>query len=772
MADPLIPAAKPITPVDAIGHVAPNVQDTVHFNTLVIRPEYRISLRLGDFEELFDDGPTKDKGRAARLQVLGLFYFPLKHKKWKTAFKVTWQHYKKDILKVAKDNDADQDIQNRLQNWIVQDGQLPPPAADPKNPKPENFAKIRFPGGYTFFNAIDGDGIDLNKDTKYPFDFGSGIDEIEALYRRDNPILHKIPLVALVEKKDPESGEWKPAPKAAVYFQLVAPYDLPAFQDGTAANDQINRPPLRESSIGGSFVGDAAQQANAGLGPQKYAEAKDPGIPTGAEGIAAAPVIDDNPQAYNCPKDHGGKNGEGKLEDGTDVADVIFATGSTKGFNTKGSRTKHPLYPVAERATPSDDKHKHAVKAMTNEDGEAGVIFTPCSCGGDRYRIRAYVGPDTLKGPGSDGSGINAVSVDTGTFVIWRHLRISRYVRHDVGIPANELLDPVYAAHTATEQNEYLRSCNVVNSAVPPVNQGLAQMDCAAAVKPSASKVGQLNGEFDRVVSQFAKAFCEVEMPPDTPHVLTADEWKEARKQAVTDMKKGMKKLGLKLDLDRLFHMNTAAITWSNCVTHLPMRTPDEYNQSLPFYATSKKRMAANGGHAKNTPAWIGKLFGDYGAKGFLRTITHNGYLPGLTVIQGAFGCSWQMTYNTAGTDTLIAGYSGVATEYRGAFVWCGSAAYPRIILVPPNKEPGWTDAWQSYDYTSNCCHELGHCLSRVHAAGNNPGGTPGGGHDATKHDPLADSICVMAYKACEGQYCAKCLFAIRGWSLTNLADV
>lgn len=770
MADPLKAPEKPATPPEAIGHVAPSFEAPKHFNTLVIRPEYRISLRLGDFEELFNEGPTKNLGRAARLQVLGLFYFPLNHKKRKAAFKVGWEHYKTEILKQPKNADADQDIQTRLQEWIVQGGQLPPPAEDPTKPKPENFAKIRFPGAYTFLNG--GGGVDLNNDPKYPFIMGSGIDEMEALYRRDNPVLHKIPLVALVEKKDPESGEWKPAPHAMVYFQLVPPYELPPFQDGTAANDQFNRPPLRNSSIGGSFPGDPAQQANAGAGSQKYAEAKDPGIPTGAAGIAAKPHINDNPQAYNCPKDHGGKNGIGKLDDGTDVDDVIFATKSTKGFNTKGARTKHPPYPVAEKVTPSGDKHKHAVKAKANDEGEAGVIFTPSSCGGDLYRIRAYVGPDTLKGPGSDGTGAAAVCVNTGTFVIWRHLRISQYVRHDAGGPANELLDPVYGAHSVAEQNTYLTGCYVVDTAAPPVNQGLAPMDCASTAKPVAANVGQLNGQFDRVVSQFAKAFCEVEGPPETPHTLTDDEWTKARAQALADMEKGMKKLNLKLDLRKLFHFDTAAITRSNAVTHLPMREPTEYSNL--FSVTSKKRMAP-AGFARNTPAWIEQLFWDYGVKGFLRAITRNGYLPGLTVIQGAFGCAWQILVDGAG-NTLISGYSGMAMEYRGAFVWCGSVAYPRIILVPPNKEAGWTDAWQSYDYTSNCCHEMGHCLSRVHAPGNNPGGTPGGvpaGFSGPNlHDPLADSICVMAYKACEGQFCAKCLFAFRGWSLKNLTDV
>jgi len=75
----------PTTPAD-IGHVAPAFQDTQRFNTLIIRTEYRISIQLGDIEDLFPDAPNTAAGRMARMQVLGLFYYPLKHAQALTAF--------------------------------------------------------------------------------------------------------------------------------------------------------------------------------------------------------------------------------------------------------------------------------------------------------------------------------------------------------------------------------------------------------------------------------------------------------------------------------------------------------------------------------------------------------------------------------------------------------------------------------------------------------------------------------------------------------------
>src|SRR5205823_2524848 len=102
----------------------------------------------------------------------------------------------------------------------------------------------------------------------------------------------------------------------------------------------------------------------------------------------------------------------------------------------------HSPYNVPVNAA-AGGKHLHAVKAKTNDAGEAGVIFTPSRCGGDRYRIRAYLGPDTFKGPGSDGTGMSAVSVETGTLVLWRNMRISRYVQQPVNNPSAALLADV-----------------------------------------------------------------------------------------------------------------------------------------------------------------------------------------------------------------------------------------------------------------------------------------------------------------------------------------
>src|SRR5258705_423436 len=109
---------------DYIGHVAPDFGSRKHFNTLVVRPQYRISLRLGAIEELFPNPPNTVAGRMERLQVLGMFYFPLGHARARQAFnglpaaippvRGIWDYFKTRILNAAADAAADTEIQRLL----------------------------------------------------------------------------------------------------------------------------------------------------------------------------------------------------------------------------------------------------------------------------------------------------------------------------------------------------------------------------------------------------------------------------------------------------------------------------------------------------------------------------------------------------------------------------------------------------------------------------------------------------------------------------------
>lgn len=726
---PLPPSERlPTKPTD-IGQVAPDFDDRKLFNTFVIRPQYRISLRLGAIEDLFPNAPDTDLGRMERMQVLGLFYFPLNHSAAPAAFPVAWDHFKTKILNNANDSQADGSINSQLQNRVVDGGALPPPAAEGADPAENNFAKLRFPGGYTFVNSdpAAAGAINLNFDAGYPLDFGSNLATIEGLYYNDNPVLGSIPLVAKVEKRADDQGQWKPAEGVHVYFQLLTPYDLPAFDPNRGCNQQLNRPPLRESTVGPPAV------AN-GVGPKKLNDSEESRIPPDPN----------DPQSGNCPSDRGGKRG-------SVVAGHTFEVTSRKGFNEAQDNRDlpHKPYPVAKAVAAEGASHAHAVKTLTNEDGEAGVIFMPSRAGGDRYRLRAYVGPKTLT---SDGTGMGGVRVDTGTLVVWRNIRISRYARQAAGNPEpSQLLAQASAApYNVADANNYLRRAGVVNAA--GANLGLPTADF--------SGTGNASNVFDGVIKQFARACCEVEIDraAQLPEALSQADWQAARQQALADANAAMPGMGINYDLTNLLCMEAGSpVNVNNAVCNLPMRTPEAYNARLPAGSPQRMTIPAGGGASQADINNVDSLFWNVFVPGFLRALSGNGALPGITVLQGAFGSTWQIL------PGLLDGNSGIAIEYRGAFVWMGNNAYPTAIVVP---QPGFR---LTYNFSCNTAHELGHTIYRRHAPGNDPGRGAGGGNSAAVHDPLADCICVMSYKTCEGQFCAKCLFAFRGWDISGM---
>ena len=121
---PPVPEKKKLeTPDEDIGHVAPCGDDNDFFNTLVVRPEYRISITLGDIENLFAQEPDTDLGRMARFQVLGLYPFPLGHKVSTTAnlypkgWHHTLKHVKTKVFGLA-DNAPDTDVDEQVAQWL------------------------------------------------------------------------------------------------------------------------------------------------------------------------------------------------------------------------------------------------------------------------------------------------------------------------------------------------------------------------------------------------------------------------------------------------------------------------------------------------------------------------------------------------------------------------------------------------------------------------------------------------------------------------------
>jgi hypothetical protein len=735
------------------AHLAPDFDQRVHFNTMRVKPEYRIALKLGNIEDLFANEADKLEGQMERLQVLGLFYFPLGHKKAKDRFPAAWTWFKEKLLGTKDDAVANKAVQDALKSRIVSGAKppgwndapsgLPADAKDPMNPAPENFAKIRFPGCYTVQHGAGAGAV--NRDDAYPAKFSDHRQfQHEWTFYKDNKALGKIPLVAFVEKRLSEDDPWQPAKDVSVHFQLLPTYpsDKPAYDSGAKSSEQFAAPPvgaLRAVPFSDPMPfpdptpvpADYPLSSEAG-GPKKMIDAEVAHNPTGDASITGAdrfkPENADkvDPQGTNADKSRGGKRGNGSLADCSDVAGVVFSTTETEGFNKEGKRKLgHKPYPVAEAAKPDGHKHVHAVRAKTNEDGEAGVIFTPSTCGGDRYRIRAYVGPPTSV---SHGAEVGATEVTTGTFVVWRNMRVSRIVKQDVSATPHKKLEADFtpAPHNLTADT-YLGNAGA-HDGVSFRGMGTVRLD-----DPDGG-----NGIFSSVPLHFARGFLELEYD-QAPETLGADEFKKAREQALADAKSGQAGRGLGyLDLDVLY-FSDVDFPPNDAVAAVVMRSPQSYNALVSPAKQLTLPLSADDRRA------VKLLTEDYGLNGFFRVLTKDGALPGITLIYSPMGFTWQLLL---GLD-----YSGRVQDYRGSFLWYGDQVYTDNLWLNGNGFP--------YDCSCNTCHELGHAMFQPHGVAGDAG-VP----NAARHDPETDSMCVMSYGKSDGNYCGLTLLAFRGWNV------
>jgi len=218
-------------------------------------------------------------------------------------------------------------------------------------------------------------------------------------------------------------------------FQLADPYALPAFRPADPVNAQFNRPALRNTSLG------PPPPPRGTAGPDHFATPEE--SPTGG--------VLQKPRTRNAAI--------ARMTAAENRAAVVLTTAATwraiffppLQFPVSTPRTRRrPLarsipspapcsFPWPKRV--NDPDRKHCVKAQTNNLGESGVIFLPFARGRRPVPVPRFFGPPTVNGDGSDGKGASALFVDTGTLVIWRSMRISRFVRQ----PANAV-DPTLLA--------------------------------------------------------------------------------------------------------------------------------------------------------------------------------------------------------------------------------------------------------------------------------------------------------------------------------------
>jgi hypothetical protein len=671
----------PTTPGD-IGHVAPDFSNRRHFNTLVIRPELRISLRLGRFNDLCPDAVSTPRGRQQRLQLLGYLYEPFNSPNLASALNTVFQWYTGELGRTEADLEAE------LESGIVENGRLPAPG---------EFAKVFFPGGFCI-NANN-----LNEALGSPTGHPAGTRHVkfrtEQAVWDNNELLGCIPLIATVERRSQDDLQWRPVEGAVVHLQLLPPDDLP---------DDQKPPPMRSTNL-------TPAPPSPPSNPDTYVTTRIANPP----GVTA---VANDPQVDNCHRNFGGKRGFGNVSDGSDVAHAgrerIFKISAQPGFHTAHPTRplEHAEYNVPQQVTPAGTQHAHSVKATTNAEGEAGFIFTPSRIGGDRYKLRAYVGPPTLP---SDGTDIRAVSVDTGTFVVWRRIRFAKYLVWDYPSGYTQPSGPPPPTDTSTWTRRQELDFRVRN-------------------------MGSIN--LNNVAFEFQKAYCHVTVETTAARTLiTSAQWTAARNHAVANFA-----------TVATFIANVANLPTNIDLNAMFPATPFTDNPSI-FRVADRATYNANKGSAFPTmsAAVYNNSVGNL-VRGFLNAFMHfftRDALP-FVVIQSPFGDS--ITFNGVdptgggGAFTRYITTSGEATCCRGCYLWWGSAFYNVFAY------PGGVD--------HNTVHEAGHCHFGAHQfTGRDSSGAPAGAAamlpDHDQHD-----FCVMGYLQCQGDFCGRCLLKLRGW--------
>jgi hypothetical protein len=497
------------------------------------------------------------------------------------------------------------------------------------------------------------------------------------------------------------------------------------------------------------------------------------------------PTDPNDPQAGNAPAKFGGKrdisvSGEGDKNNG-----VFEIKKERDGFHKTHRGDPYinytPLTP-AEAVTPIEETgedgktvkvHDHAVKAVTNENGHAGVIFRPSRCGGDRYKIRAYVAPPTLSFDGTDPNG----PVDTtGTLVVWRNLRIYRYAQWPRPASANACSDPVkrifVRAHTfdnalPADLTAFWNNRGYA-SGIPPValsddkNEEAIHNRTDFLNRGNYSQVYRpFNHRFTGLVYEYGRAYCEciierhAKQPDRDPRPIPQDEFRAAMaaaRQACQDSKKVGKAIDWELlmldDPSPFMFCMTSAMHYNGIIsgTNSDPRTGAAYavgGGAFPVAATDTL--------VQDDVQPIRSAVGNNGAYALMSHIAGDGILPGLTIVQSCDGATWDHFHPATGANEAAICTSGIAGPDRAMFLH-----YARRVYL--GNFP--------YSATANAMHEFGHVLQRTHQRQ-----IPGNG-DINFHEtqsvpgvkPSGTGTCVMSYMGCYGEHCGRCSLALRGW--------
>lgn len=452
----------------------------------------------------------------------------------------------------------------------------------------------------------------------------------------------------------------------------------------------------------------------------------------------------------------------GKARSASGIEAVLEKSGAqVDGFHKKRSSQTVDYGTLALPTLPDAVKYPHALQCKTNDKGNAGVLFTPSRCGGDTYKLRARIDPDWLAAHGHIDS---AGSVETGTLVVWRNVRLNRYVRRPTpapssyssnlkallefgkGPPRQEFVgwrpnypgDPEYRKMMIDQP---LSPLCLLPGATAETGYTGANREKVGNPQSDQFKYRPLAPNTTGLEAQLKWGYCELIADTTGPEDLADPDWSNAITAGLAAITASGLLSHKRIDLTRL-HMHDATspflINW---------RSFFQYNKIISDAGETATYPALNDGQDgdrfRQAEHWL--------CEGILEHFG-GGVLPGLTVVHVPRGETWDGKALNHYPE-ITSGYGAV----RACFIACTDGVYKADFIYPA---------------TSNAIHELGHVLALCHQP-------PAPASIADAHQPAITTtftaptgdqcVCVMSYSGCYGEFCGGCILSLRGWASAHV---
>lgn len=404
----------------------------------------------------------------------------------------------------------------------------------------------------------------------------------------------------------------------------------------------------------------------------------------------------------------------------------------------------------------------HATQCDANAKGWAGVLFTPSRCGGDRYKLRVFVDPTWLRTK-ADGV-VHQASVTTGTLVLWRNIRLNRYVQMQTpnatrSTKLQEALEKGGNLDTADWKRDGFDQPVFTTSVIPGIAGDETQLAArpidvvlAGGVEPVLGKLlmhRPVAVDPQPLETHLNYGYCELIADCDAVEAMSSTEREAATRAGITAFKEVKKwKTDANIDWDVLCWQDATSPFMFNLLNY------EHYNDVI-----KETWKAGNVGKKPPFPPNVHKpidtdmaeqfLFGfQTFAEAALEHFAGGGVLPGITVVQVPGGFTWDGGMAAPIERTITSGYGAACRAF-----WMAQTklVYGRFI----------------YPCISNFLHELGHVLGIAHQY--DGGGFIKEAHQKVTEGPFVKTapdevVCVMSYTGCYGELCGECLLSLRGW--------